>query len=146
MLHAHREARHNKARNSHQPRMYTPGMALALVFGGLCLFLAYTWRANELFCISVRHGKLLIVRGRVPQQLYSDFEDVLLHTRDALLTAQKVGGRARLSVTGADAQTAQRLRNLLSLCSQAQFRSAKVVAGRNLGQRLGSVWLAWKLR
>ena len=37
----------------------------------------WTSRVNELFCVSVRDGNVLVVRGRIPGRLLSDIRDVV---------------------------------------------------------------------
>lgn len=106
-------------------------------------------RANELFYLSVRHGEVLVVRGRVPPRLLSDIRDVVgrAAVKSASIRAVKESGAARLSVSGeVDANIAQRLRNVFGLYPIASLRSAPVISNPTLGQILGIAWLAWLLR
>jgi hypothetical protein len=87
--------------------------------------LAFLSRANELFSVSVRAGRLSITRGRLPQRLLDDMGDVVRAVPRATVRAVSEGGRPRLIVRGAiDAMQAQRLRNLLGEWTVAQLRSA----------------------
>ena len=120
--------------------MYLPILAVVFV-----VFLFWTWRSNELFCISVRNGKLLIVRGRVPAGLMGEFRTVLSNVQSATIRVQKTQNCGRLTASGVDEGKLQRLRNIFGLCPQAQLRSAKPIVNPSLGQVLGIAWLAWWL-
>ena len=52
---------------------------MPLIFAALVLAAFFVWhrRSNELFYLSVRDGRVLVVRGRIPAGLLSDFKDVL---------------------------------------------------------------------
>lgn len=103
--------------------------------------------AHELFFISARRGRLLVVRGRVPQSLLEAIDDVLTRAaaRDARVAVRLDGGRARCVVRGVDEHVAQRLRNVVGTFPLARLRAASPPARRNIGQRLGIEWLAWWL-
>lgn len=116
-------------------------LALALVMAG---FLFWVGRQGELFYVSVRRGKLLLVRGRVPQGLLEDFRPVLRHVQRGEIYVQKTSTGGRLTTRGIDPASTQRLRNLLGIRPQAQLLSAVGVARPTLGQRLGIAWLAWR--
>ncbi|MFW5921274.1 MAG: DUF3634 family protein [Polyangiales bacterium] len=105
-------------------------------------------RANEVFRISVRDGELLVIRGHVPPGLYAEIEDVVRRGRveRASIRAVKSGGNARLVVQGASPGTAQRLRNVFGTRGLEGLRADTPQPSRNLGQRLGWEWLAWRLR
>lgn len=108
-------------------------------------------RANEVCAISVRNGKLLLVRGRAPQMLFDDIAEVVrrANVERSMIRVVKEGGAARLVATGVDEATAQRLRNVLGahpyrlLVSPVRGRAPR--ASRNLGQTLGIASLAWWL-
>lgn len=104
-------------------------------------------RANEIFCVSVRGGRVLLVRGRIPASLLEDFADVSARARleRATLRAVVQRGAPRLLVRGAPDHVAQRLRNTFGIRSLAVLRGAPPARGRNLGQILGVGWLAWCL-
>lgn len=85
----------------------------------IAALIAYIWtsRARELFCLSVRDGQVLVVRGRIPGGLLSDIRDVISKPTVARATirATKHEHGARLSVSGGiDEGRAQRLRNISS--------------------------------
>ncbi|UJR79275.1 Hypothetical protein I5071_13080 [Sandaracinus amylolyticus] len=105
------------------------------------------WRANEIFCLSVREGRVLVVRGRIPPALLHGIEDVVRRTGTRRATIRAVAGQhhARLAVSGTDDGTAQRLRNVFGTHPIQKLRGAKLPEARNLGQVLGIAWLAWLL-
>jgi hypothetical protein len=111
-------------------------------------FLYWTSRANELFCLSVRDGRVLVVRGRIPGGLLSDIRDVVTKpvVSRATIRATKAQQGARLVVSGAiDEGREQRLRNIFRLYPLSNLRAAPIVAEPTLGQVLGIAWLAWLL-
>jgi hypothetical protein len=101
-------------------------------------------RASEIFCISVRDGKLLVVRGAVPSALLHGIADVVRRERvtNATLRAVKGHGHARLVASGVSDGVAQRLRNVFGTHPIQKLRAAPMPRARNLGQRLGVAWLA----
>ena len=105
-------------------------------------------RANELFLVSIRDGKLLLVRGRIPNALKNDFEDVVRRAqlRGGQLKAVLSSGHTRLVVSDMDEGVAQRMRNTFGTHSVQKLRAAPAPAERNLGQLVGIAWLAWMLR
>jgi hypothetical protein len=122
---------------------------LLLIVAAVAL-VAYLWtsRARELFCVSVRDGQVLVVRGRVPGGLLSDIRDVVSKpvVRRATIRAEKQEHGARLSVSGGiDEGREQRLRNIFRLYPLSNLRAAPEVAQPTLGQALGIGWLAWWL-
>lgn len=104
-------------------------------------------RAHEVCIISVRGGKLLVVRGRAPQVLINDIGEVIRRAkvRGTTVRIVKEGGGAHISASGVDDATAQRLRNVLGAHPYRLLASAPPAIGRNLGQILGITWLAWLL-
>jgi hypothetical protein len=104
-------------------------------------------RANELFFVSVRDGRVLYIRGRISPLVLRDLQDVTERAgvRHAALRAVFSQGRVRLVVRGADENTAQRLRNVVGIVPEHKLRAASRPRVRNLGQRLGIAWLAWRL-
>jgi Protein of unknown function (DUF3634) len=123
---------------------------MLLLFAAVGL-VAYLWiaRARELFCLSVRDGQVLVVRGRIPGGLLSDIRDVVSKpvVRRATIRAEKREHGARLSVFGGiDEGRVQRLRNIFRLYPLSNLRAAPAVADPTLGQVLGIAWLAWLLR
>lgn len=102
-------------------------------------------RANEIFCVSVRDGRLLLVRGRIPAAVMHGFADVVKRQNVARGSIRAIGGQshARLSISGMDEGTAQRLRNVFGHHPVQRLRGAKLPEARNVGQLLGIAWLAW---
>jgi hypothetical protein len=74
-------------------------------------------RSTELFKLKVRGGETRFVRGRMPQSLLSDIDDVvrLTNIERADLLAVRRGGRAELIAEGGlTREQIQRLRNVVS--------------------------------
>lgn len=115
-------------------------LALALI---MATFLWWVRRQGELFFVSVRDGKLLTVRGRVPQGLLADYRPLLRHVKRGAIVVRKASDRGALSTRGIDDNTSQRLRNLLGIRPYAQLIGAAPLRHPTLGQRLGIPWLAW---
>lgn len=113
---------------------------LALAVGAYFL-----WRANEIFCVSVRDGRALVVRGRVPSAVMHGIEDVVRRAavERATIRAVRGQGHARLLVSGTDDFVAQRLRNTFGVHPIHKLQAAPLPGPRNLGQLLGIAWLAW---
>ena len=114
---------------------------------GLLVAVLFGMRANEIFFISVRGGRCLVVRGRIAGVLLDGFSDVVTRSRVARgsIKAVRGEGHARLVLRGMDEGTAQRLRNVFGTHPVQKLRAAKVEGSRNLGQLLGFAWLAWLL-
>jgi hypothetical protein len=105
-------------------------------------------RANEICAISVRAGSAIVYRGAIPPALWNDITDVVRRARveNATLRILKDRGAARLIAKGIDAPTAQQLRNAIGAIPYRILAGSRPRAGtRNLGQRLGIAWLAWRL-
>ncbi|HMJ56007.1 MAG TPA: DUF3634 family protein [Polyangiaceae bacterium] len=84
-------------------------------------------RANELFFVRVRDGKVRIVRGRVPARLFDDLADVVQKpaVTHADLRAVNEGGRPRLYAEGElSPEHKQRLRNVIGAFTVQQIRTA----------------------
>lgn len=85
-------------------------------------------RINELFLLRPKGGKLAIVRGRIPQKLLRELNDVLRTAglSDVGLRAVVEDGRAKLYAEGAQlpAGVRQQLRNTISLWPVAKIRNA----------------------
>jgi hypothetical protein len=116
------------------------------LFVAVVFFLAS--RARELFVLSVRDGRVLIVRGRVPPGYLGDVKGIVASppVRSATIRAYKDADHARLSVSGdVDEGRVQRLRNTFGIRPMAQLRSAPLINKPTLGQVLGIAWLAWML-
>jgi Protein of unknown function (DUF3634) len=100
------------------------GSALLLLVLSAPLVLAIL-RANELFYLTVRRGRVKVSRGRIPQRLLSDVADVVASIEHVDLRGVTEDGRPRLYVHGElDADKKQRLRNLVGTWTTAQIRTA----------------------
>jgi hypothetical protein len=104
-------------------------------------------RAREVCVLSVRDGRTLRLRGKLPADARSAIDDVLAraHVRRARVRIVRGETRAALDASGLDATTAQRLRNVLGTFSMPRISSGQPLQSPNLGQRLGIAWLAWRL-
>ncbi len=124
----------------------SPVLLLALLVG-IALALYLFSRANEIFCISVRSEKALLVRGRIPPTVFHAFSDIVQRSGVQKATIRAVAGtaHARLVVSGADEGTTQRLRNVFGNHPVQKLRGVKLPDARNVGQVLGIAWLAWLL-
>jgi hypothetical protein len=73
-------------------------------------------RATELFVVKVRDGKAFIFRGRIPQSLLDEIDDVVRSPKVATAELRVVrrSGKPELSARGElRAEQLQRLRNVL---------------------------------
>ncbi len=124
-------------------------MLVVPVVVAVVLFLVWLDRQRELFCLSVRDGKVLLVRGRVPGGLLSDFKDAMAaspRVARATIKAYRAEGGAELVVSGRiDDGRAQRLRNCFAIYPLSRLRAAPAPSERSIGQLIGVVWLAWLL-
>jgi len=105
-------------------------------------------RANELFYVSVRDGKVLVVRGRVPIGLLQTFAEVVKEpvVRRGAIKAWKDESGGQLACSGdIDEGREQRMRNAFMLYPASKLRQAPAVQKPSLGQVLGLAWLAWLL-
>lgn len=104
-------------------------------------------RANELFVLSVRGGRTILLRGHVPPRLQQEMSDVMRRARVQRSTIRVVrcDSHARVVASGVDDGTAQRLRNVLGTHPIAALRAKHRLPRPNLGQILGIGWLAWWL-
>ena len=113
------------------------------------MVLFFVWRAAEIFRVSVRDGRVLVIRGRVPPALLRAIREIV-RSEPAIThgTIRAVRGEhgARLTASGAiDEGRLQRLRNAFALFPTSKLRAAASVARPTLGQVLGIAWLAWLL-
>jgi len=105
-------------------------------------------RASELFYISVRDGKALVVRGRVPVSMLQEFKEAVADPKvkrgsiRAFKTEQ--GGQLACSGDIGDGRE-QRMRNTFMLYPASQLRQAPAIKQPTLGQLAGVAWLAWML-
>ncbi len=121
-------------------------LATIAVLGVLGLW--WFTRTGELFCLSVRAGRVLLVRGRAPSGFTSEARAIVARARvtSGTIRALKTEHGGRLVVSGAiDERTEQRLRNLFALYPASQLRKAPAIERPTLGQLIGIGWLAWLL-
>jgi hypothetical protein len=121
---------------------------VSVIFFGIVIIigLMVAARMNELFCISVREGRVMVVRGRVPASLVHNIVDIVKRQKVDRGTIRGVrsDGHARLVTSGIDEGTTQRLRNVFGQHPLQKFRSLPAAkTTRNVGQLLGVAWLAW---
>ena len=105
-------------------------------------------RINELFYVSVRDGKALIVRGRVPVSMLQEFKEAVAHpsakVRRGSIRAFKTESGGQLRCSGdIDEGREQRMRNTFMLYPASQLRHAPAIKQPTLGQLFGVAWLAW---
>ena len=120
-------------------------MSLAIVAVAILFGLWWLTRTRELFLISIRNGKALLVRGRVPPGLLGEMKVVLAKPPVARgsVKAVKTERGGRLIFSGIDEGRQQRLRNMFALTTAAQLRNAPIIERPTLGQVMGVAWLAW---
>lgn len=118
-----------------------------VVFSLIALVVAAT-RARQLCVLSVRAGKLLVMRGGLPGSLLEALADVVARgrTERATLRVVRDGERARLDARGLSPETLQRARNVLGTYPLVRLQNAPRPRDRNLGQVLGLPGLAFWLR
>lgn len=123
-------------------------MMIVVVVVAIAIGVWWLGRANELFYVSVRDGKLLVVRGRVPVGLLQAFREAVNEPviRRGGIKAWREDGGGQLGCSGdIDEGREQRMRNAFMLYPASKLRQAALVDKPNLGQVLGVVWLAWLL-
>jgi hypothetical protein len=120
--------------------------ASLLLLGIVALWIASA-RARELGVVSVRRGRLLLIRGALPSSLLEAFGDITqrARTRRGTLYVLRDGERARLVASGLDEYALQRARNVLGTYPLTRLVGAPPPRTQNLGQRLGLAWLGWWL-
>jgi hypothetical protein len=120
-----------------------------IVVGVVVVVVFFAVRSGEIFCVSVRDGRALVIRGRVPPALLRAIREIIAsQPAVARATIKAVRGEhgARLTARGAiDEGRIQRLRNAFGLFPTAKLRAAAPIARPSLGQVLGIAWLAWML-
>lgn len=88
-------------------------------------------RANELFALRARGGKLELLRGRLSPALFAEFADIAARERldAAEIRVLSESGLPRLTLRGAaNAVAEQALRNVLGRYPIAQIRSGRLRA------------------
>lgn len=124
-------------------------IAFFVVVGGAAYVILT--RANELFCVSIRDGVCLVIRGTVPPKIWRELVTCarVNAIQRGTIRAVKQGGGARLVTTGISPEITQRLRNAIGSAGLSAMKlgsaSGEARASRNLGQLLGVAWLAWML-
>src|ERR1043165_7136275 len=105
-------------------------------------------RVGELFYISVRDGKALVVRGRVPGSLLQGLKEIVAHPQDkrgSIRALQNETGEQRSCGGDLGGGREQLRRNTFMLYPASQLRQAPAIARPTLGQLSGIAWLAWML-
>jgi Protein of unknown function (DUF3634) len=103
-----------------------------LLIAVLCAPLGYGLRrANELFALGVRAGKLVLLRGRVPQSLFAELAEIV--ARQGLDAAEirvvSESGMPRLFVKGvSNVALEQAARNVLGRFNVSQIRAGRLRA------------------
>jgi len=98
----------------------------------LALLGAFGWllrRANELFCVSIHDGKLVVRRGRLPPALFSELSDIVSRERPERGEIRVVSeaGVPRLSFHGAPHPVLeQAARNVLGRYPLSQIRTGRL--------------------
>jgi hypothetical protein len=127
----------------------TVNYVLLVVLGAaIVVGLVVSSRMNELFCISVRDGRILVMRGRVPTVLLQNIADIVRRAalRGGTIRAERSDAHARLVTRGIDEGTTQQLRNVFGQHPLQKYRALpEARSTRNIGQILGVAWLAWVL-
>jgi len=101
-------------------------------------------RVGELFYISVRDGKCLVVRGRVPISMLQEFREAVKGVRRGAIRAHKTETGGELFCSGdIDAGREQRMRNTFMLYPTSKLRHAPAIDRPTVGQLSGIAWLAW---
>ena len=121
-----------------------------LLLIAMAAFLGWCWwlhdRRAELFYVSVRAGRVLVVRGRVPTALLQDLAEIVMDPIVSSGTIRVFRGEhgAELSCSGDIADgSEQRMRNTLHVYPMSKLRHALPVPRPTFGQMVGIAWLAW---
>lgn len=88
-------------------------------------------RANELFALSARAGKLELLRGRLSPALFSEFADIARRERldGTEIRVLSESGAPRLTFMGPENRAAeQALRNVLGRYPVSQIRAGRLRA------------------
>jgi hypothetical protein len=123
-------------------------MSLPLLAVIAVIALWWLTRMRELFMVSVRNGKVLVVRGRVPGAMLHEIAESMSRprVRRGSIKAYKTETGSRLSFGGdIDEGRQQRMRNVFALYPASQLRHAPAIQRPTLGQLAGIAWLAWLL-
>ncbi len=118
-----------------------PTIAVLAVIG-----LWWFTRMSELFYVSVRDGKALVVRGRVPVSMLQEFKEAVANpkVRRGSIRAVKTETGGALHCSGdIEEGREQRMRNTFMLYPASQLRHAPAIKQPTIGQLAGIAWLAW---
>jgi hypothetical protein len=113
------------------------------------LFVVGLWwftRMGELFYVSVRNGKCLVVRGRVPTSMLQEFAEAVNKptVKRGAIRAWRTESGGQLRCSGnIDEGREQRMRNTFMLYPMSKMRQAPAIAKPTLGQLSGIAWIAW---
>lgn len=121
-------------------------MILALLAVAAVVALWWFTRVGELFLVSVRDGKCLVVRGRVPVSMLQEFAEAVKNpvVRRGSIRARKTESGSELYCTGdIDEGREQRMRNTFMLFPTSKLRQAPAIKQPTFGQLAGIAWLAW---
>jgi hypothetical protein len=121
--------------------------SLVLLLGLLALLL-FASRAREVCVLSVRRGRLMVMRGALPPAVFEALADVVERSAVARGTIQilRDGERGRVQASGLDSHAEQRVRNVIGTYPLVRLLAGARAPSPNLGQRLGLAWLAWHIR
>lgn len=105
-------------------------------------------RARELCVLSVRAGRLLIMRGALPPAVFQALADVVERAQTArgTIRIKRDGERGRVEARGLDDHALQRARNVIGTYPLVRLLAGARAGTPNIGQRLGIAWLAWRIR
>ena len=121
--------------------MLLPILAVLAVVG-----LWWFTRMGELFYVSVRNGKCLVVRGRVPTSMLQEFGEAVKkpQVKRGAIRAWRTESGGQLRCSGnIDEGREQRMRNTFMLYPVSKMRHAPAIAKPTLGQLSGIAWIAW---
>lgn len=102
-------------------------------------------RGTELFVLSWRKGELRLVRGAIPAALKHDLADALSRMKVSACTvkAKREERGARLTASGIDDFSEQRLRNIFQIYPVATLRAAKKPEANRFLRFFGFASLLW---
>lgn len=101
-------------------------------------------RAHELYCVSVRGGRSLVVRGSLPASTQKEVDQVFAGSPSdqVLIRAFDREGVVQLTVTGASDDETRRLERLLEGLGPDEL-PPPLPWQKSWWRFLGFVWLAW---
>jgi hypothetical protein len=114
-------------------------LLLGLVFG----LLVALGRAHERFCVSVRRGRALVVRGSVPAAALATLSAALGDAEEALIVGLEREEEIRLEVRGATEAQTRTIVAILGVLTPTEVARAARIGRRRWWQIVGFVELAW---